>query len=177
MNTMVAAQEATYCLRWLRALAMLALLLALLVGGGATTSAITPAPAVLNTNAPTDSGADEYPQVTSDGAGNWVAVWHSVDDLEGTIGTDDDILVARSTDNGATWTAPAALNTNAATDSGDDEYPQVTTDNGGNWVAVWHSDENVGGIGTDYDVLVARSTDNGATWTAPAALNTNAATD
>jgi hypothetical protein len=25
--------------------------------------------------------------------------------------------VARSTDNGATWTAPAALNTNATTDS------------------------------------------------------------
>jgi hypothetical protein len=102
-----------------------------------------------------------------------VAVWASAENLGGTIGTDVDILVARSTDNGATWTAPAALNTNAATDSGYDAYPQVTTDGAGNWVAVWAC----GPIGTGWDILVARSTDNGATWTAPAPLNTNAASD
>ena len=61
-----------------------------------------------------------YPQVTTDGAGNWVAVWHSNDSLGGTIGTDADILVSRSTDAGGTWTAPAPLNTNAGSDSGDD---------------------------------------------------------
>jgi len=146
--------------------------------GGSWTS-----PVALNSNADTDSGADARPQVTTDGGGNWVAVWRSSDDLGGSIGTDGDILVARSTDNGASWTAPAALNTNAATDSALDQSPQVTTDGGGNWVAVWCSNEdlfdpNLGGsIGTDYDILVARSTDNGASWTDPAALNTNAATD
>jgi Neuraminidase (sialidase) len=56
--------------------------------------------------------------VTTDGAGNWVAVWHSADSLGDTIGEDADILVARSTDGGATWTAPVALNTNAASDVG-----------------------------------------------------------
>ena len=101
----------------------------------------------------------------------------SNDTLGGTIGTDYDILVSRSTNNGATWTAPAALNTNAATDSGA-THPQVTTDGTGNWVAVWQSTDTLGGtIGTDGDILVSRSTNNGATWTAPAALNTNAATD
>jgi hypothetical protein len=116
--------------------------------------------------------------VTTDGAGNWLAVWRSNDSLGGTIGTDWDILVARSTNNGVTWTAPAALNTNAATDSGGDHSPQVTTDGLGRWVAVWESDDSLGGtIGTDFDILVARSTDNGVTWTAPAALNHNAATD
>ena len=39
-------------------------------------------------------------------------------------------------DNGATWTAPALLNTNGATDTGGDTVPQVTTDGMGNWVAV-----------------------------------------
>ena len=136
-----------------------------------TTLSITPA------CDPMGGGACFNPQVAADGGGNWVAVWHSKENLGGTIGTDYDILTARSTDNAATWMAPTALNTNAATDSGHDGGPEVATDGGGNWLTVWSSDEDVGGIGTDADILVARSTDNGATWTAPAALNTNAATD
>ena len=132
----------------------------------------------LNTNAASDSGADSYPRVATDGAGNWVAVWDSDDSLGGTIGTDTDILVSRSSDDGATWTAAVALDTNAATDSGVTREPQVATDGAGNWVAVWPSDDSLGStIGTDYDILVARSSDAGATWTAPEALNTNAATD
>jgi Neuraminidase (sialidase) len=135
-------------------------------------------PQHLNTNATTDSGHDRDPQVMTDRAGHWVAVWRSDDDLRGTIDTDEDILVARSTDNGATWTYPEPLNTNAATDSGEDNQPHVTSDGAGHWVAVWQSNDDLGGpISTDYDVLVARSPDNGVTWTAPAPLNTNADTD
>jgi hypothetical protein len=134
--------------------------------------------APLNTNAVTDEGRDETPQVATDRARNWIAVWMSLDSLGGTIGTDWDILVARSTDNGETWTDPEPLNTNAATDSGDDSSPQVTTDGAGHWVAVWDSYGDLGGtIGTDRDILVARSADNGQTWTDAGPLNTNAATD
>jgi hypothetical protein len=150
----------------------------ILVARSTDNGATWTAPAALNTNAAADSGDDWEPLVTTDGAGNWVAAWESWDDLGGTIGGEGDILVARSTDNGATWTAPAALNSDAATDSGADYRPQVATDGGGNWLAVWQSNENLGGtIGTDLDILVARSADNGATWTAPVPLNTNAATD
>ena len=153
------------------------LVLGLVASGGRSVYAWT-APKVLNVNPATDSGYDYYPQATTDGAGHWVAVWQSTENLGGTIGTDYDIFVARSVDNGATWTFPAVLNTNAASDSGDDLYPQVTTDGGGHWVAVWYSYDTLGGtVGSDVDILVARSTDSGATWTAPAALNTNAATD
>jgi hypothetical protein len=135
-------------------------------------------PVALNTNATSDSGDDFWPQVTTDGKGSWVAVWDSQDSLGGTIGGDSDILVARSTDEGASWTAPAALNSNATSDSGDDFWPQVTTDGGGSWVAVWDSWDSLGGtIGFDDDILVVRSTDDGATWTAPASLNSNAASD
>ena len=140
--------------------------------------ALWTAPAALNANAAADSGDDYYPQVATDGSGNLVAVWTSWEDVDGVIGSDWDILVSRSTDNGATWTGPVPLNTNAATDSDDDYNPQVTTDSAGAWVAVWDSNENLGGtIGPDRDILVSRSTDNGATWTAPAAMNSNAATD
>jgi hypothetical protein len=139
------------------------------------------APTVLNSNADKDSADDRDVQVTTDGGGNWVTVWGTNEQNLGGyyIGNDYDVLISRSTDNGTTWTDPAVLNPNAAADSGSDWDPQVATDGGGNWVAVWDSNEaNVGsGIGTDKDILVVRSTDGGANWTGPAALNTNAATD
>jgi Neuraminidase (sialidase) len=141
---------------------------------GATWSA----PTALNTNAAGDAGKDLWPNVATDGQGAWVAVWSSLDSLGDTIGTDADILVARSTDDGVTWTAPAALSANASTDLADDGSPHVTSDGRGAWIAVWYSDDSLGGaIGTDYDILVAHSTDGGATWTAPAALNANAVSD
>ena len=172
----------------MRTYVRLGLLLAVVVALAVLASRGTPAyawsdPAALNTNAATDSGHDRRSEPATDGAGNWVTVWESDENLGGTIGTDYDILVSRSADNGATWTGPVALNTNAATDSGEDYYAQVTTDDGGNWVAVWASRENLFDlnlgdyIGTDPDALVSRSTDNGVTWSYPAALNTNAATD
>jgi len=135
-------------------------------------------PAPLNANAASDMRNDYRPQVTTDAQGTWVAVWYSFDSLGGTLGTDSDILVARSTDAGVSWTAPEPLNTNAASDTGNDNVPQLTTDGAGAWVAVWYSEDSLGDtIGTDGDILVARSTDGGVTWTPPAALNTNAASD
>jgi hypothetical protein len=148
----------------------------ILVSRSADAGVTWTAPEPLNTNAGSDSESDSAPQVTTDGAGAWVAVWQSLDSLGGTIGTDLDILVSRSADAGVTWTAPASLNTNAESDSGGDEYPQVTTDGAGNWVAVWDSWDSLGGtIGADWDILVSRSADAGGTWSAPAPLNTNAA--
>jgi hypothetical protein len=115
------------------------------------------APATLNSNATSDSGDDVEPQVTTDGAGNWVAAWFSHDSLGDTIDADWDILVARSTDDGASWTAPAALNSNATSDLGEDFRPQIAADGAGGWLAVWESDDSLGGtIGVDYDILVAR---------------------
>jgi len=132
----------------------------------------------LNTNAGIDFEDDLLPQLTTDRQGVWVAVWESKESLGDTIGTDADILVARSSDDGATWTAPAPLNSNAASDTGQDQAPQLTTDAQGAWIATWHSRDSLGGtIGTDADILVARSMDDGVTWTAPAPLNTNAADD
>jgi len=135
------------------------------------------APAFLNTNAATDSRDDEIPYIANDGAGNWVAIWDSNENLNGTAGLDFDILVSRSSNNGATWSAPALLNTNGTTDEGDDFRSQIITDNAGTWLAVWSSDDNVGGSDFDNDILVARSTNNGLTWTAPALLNSTAAID
>ncbi len=148
------------------------------VSSSANNGATWAAPRALNSNAAADFGWDRYPAIATDRAGHWVAVWQSTEDLNGEIGEDDDIFVSRSVDNGATWTDPQALNTNAATDTEWDESAAIATDNAGHWVVIWSSPENLGGaIGDDGDILVARSTDNGVTWTAPAPLNTNAASD
>ncbi len=136
------------------------------------------APAALNTNAATDGGNDVLPTIATDRNGNWVAAWTTNDPLGNTIGSDSDILFARSTDNGASWTPPAPLNSNAATDSRFDGYPRLAADGLGHWIAVWRSDDNLGNtIGNDADILVARSSDNGQSWSPPAPLNTSAATD
>ena len=140
---------------------------------------IFPDPIALNTNAVGDSGNDHIPHIVTDGKGHWVAIWDSNDTLGGTIGIDPDILCARSENNGHSWTSPAPVNINAASDgSGADAHPIIATDSLGTWIVVWNSTTNLGGvIGTDLDILYARSTDNGVSWSLPAPLNTNASID
>jgi hypothetical protein len=129
----------------------------------------------LNTNAATDSGEDTQVELATDDQGNWLAVWQSTDTLGGTIDADIDILVSTSTNSGATWSPPIPLNSNAASDVGDDQWPQIATDANGNWIVVWLSNEDVlGAIGTDVDILMARSSNLGATWTDPKFVNPNA---
>jgi hypothetical protein len=139
-------------------------------GGGTWTDA-----APLNTNAGSDSEGDFLPQVATDGLGIWVAVWDSKDTLGGTLGNDRDVLVARSTDSGATWSDPVPLHGNASSDTGQDSNPQIATDGLGSWVAVWVSTNSFGDtLAMDEDLVFARSTDGGVTWSAPEALNSNA---
>jgi cysteine-rich repeat protein len=148
-------------------------------------------PAVLNTTAVGDTGNDTVPFLAYDAGGDWLAAWVSDDDLGGTIGTDFDVLLARSSDGGVTWSAPTPLNTNAAGDAGDDgalfvgllneffpESPHLATDGAGTWIAVWESNDTLGGtVGADVNVLFTRSTDGGVTWSAPAAVDTRAGMD
>ena len=139
---------------------------------------ITPSPPALIHSQASEPVSDSYPRIATGGDGHWVAVWTSDENLGGTAGVDDDIFVSTSSDNGATWSASALLNTNGTTDAGRDRSPRLTTDGDGHWLAVWESTENLGGTsGTDYDIFVATSSDNGATWSAPALLNTNGTTD
>ena len=108
--------------------------------------------------------------MTTDGAGNWVAIWASRDTPDFVSGANLDIRVAHSTDDGATWTATTILYTTfteAAHDELDHTHPQVTTDGVGNWLAIWESRDGLSGIDSPFDIRVALSTNNGATWTAP----------
>lgn len=133
--------------------------------GGATWSA----PIDLD---PEGSDYQYAPDVMGDGAGNWIVAWNSW----GILGRDWDIFFVRSIDQGNTWSAPAALNSNAATDSGNDVIPRLVADGRGNWMATWASSNDLDGS-DDADILMSTSTDAGQTWTSPLPLNSNATDD
>src|SRR6185369_1700401 len=101
------------------------------------------------------------PSLAADGSGTWVVAWQTLDTLGGTIDDDGDILFSRSVDNGATWSPPAPLNTDAAGDVYTDGEVSLSAGGDGTWVAVWSSYARA---------WYARSVDNGATWSSRTAL-------
>jgi cysteine-rich repeat protein len=124
-------------------------------------------------------GVSTVPELLSLGGGVWLATWETSEPLGGTIGSDYDAVYSRSTDDGVTWTPPAPLSAAAFTDGANDHdgSASATSDGNGNVVAVWWSTGNFGGTGTEGDILVVRSSDNGATWSAATALNSDAVGD
>jgi len=110
----------------------------------------------VNLTAPIESNLDSYPDVATDGAGNWIIVWESrVHRGKG----DDDIKFVHSTDNGATWTAPEFLNAGQATDGTEshDQRPRIAAGPNGTFVVSWNFyDRTAAPYGTDLDVLFTR---------------------
>ena len=135
------------------------------------------APPVFESPLPLDDTPLEYewdntkPALGGTGAGTWIVAWESGDSLGGTIGHDGDILFARSTDHGLSFSPPAALNSTAAADTphspagipvqglARDQIPALAADGNGNWMAVW----KLLTLGADL-IMLARSTDDGASW-------------
>lgn len=108
---------------------------------------------------------------------SWLVYWQSGDNLDGTSDTEYDVLFVVSSDDGDTWSDPAAINSTAGSDSGDDTSPSVAGDGSGTWIAVWQSTENLGGTGTDSDIFYAVSTDDGASWGTATSLKSTATSD
>ncbi len=145
-------------------------------------------PALVNTNGETDSGDDVRPTVIQGEGFLWVA-WESHENLDG-AGADLDILYTRTLTQGQIpfdFVAPRLLNTNAATDSGDDRNVRIAVWGPDEIIAVWESEENLDGTaGTDWDIFyscfVMGYTDGVSdpaldAWSAPRTLNGNAVGD
>jgi hypothetical protein len=137
-------------------------------------SPVTP----LYANAVSDGNAhDDNPQVCVNGRGDMIVIWSSTNSLGGTIGSDRDLLVSRSSDGGASWSAPAALHSTFASDNGDDNFPRIACDSDGTFIVVWQSESSLGGSGSDSDIFISKSSDGGVTWSTPIAANLNATAD
>jgi hypothetical protein len=135
-------------------------------------------PSVLRGDAQVDVARDRDVQMAADGMGRVIAIWRSEDSLDGTVGDDYDLMVARSSDEGQTWSNPAPLNEYALTDFDDDHGPRIATDGSGVWIVAWQTRDEIGGAaGDDLDIVMTRSEDHGATWSPVTALNIDAAAD
>ncbi|HYC00480.1 MAG TPA: sialidase family protein [Candidatus Limnocylindrales bacterium] len=116
--------------------------------------------------------------LATDGDNRWIITWTSTSSLAGTIGGDSDILISRSTDDGLTWSAPAAVASYAGSDDADDLFSKIATDRRGTWLLTWSTAFPVAGAsGFDADVALASSTDAGLTWTPPVAVDGRADED
>jgi len=124
----------------------------------------------LNSNAATQTVGDIVPGIATDGQGHWVAVWQST--LPGT-GSQSIILTARSIDNAANWGLPKPVNSNFANNTFAELEPAIATDGKGLWIAVWRTGDASSASTTGFDIVYARSADNGATWTPPLPLGSN----
>ena len=111
--------------------------------GGATFG--TPA------NISNNSGDSSFPKITVSGNNVYIAWAFTV------TKKDYDILFTKSSDGGTTFSTPVNLSNNF----GDSGIPQMAV-SGNNVFVTWENN----GLG-DFDVFVAKSTDNGNTFTAP----------
>ncbi|HYB99084.1 MAG TPA: sialidase family protein [Candidatus Limnocylindrales bacterium] len=104
----------------------------------------------------TDTHRDLLPRVAFDGAGRFVAVWTSKDSMGKTKGSDSDVLVSVSTDDGRTWSPPRAVAAYATADGRSwDDKPVVVSDGKGLVLVAWSGNHNLEGrTGTDGDLRV-----------------------
>ena len=149
----------------------------LLLGLGAlrpadfTSATSGPVPSFLNTDYATDNRRDDRVSLAGDGAGHWIALWNT---WQTGIGPANAVYRSSSSDDGATWSAPLPLGAVISETDNAPQPPTITTDRSGTWIATWATQASlVPGDGNDYDLVYRRSFDNGATWTAPAPLDSS----
>lgn len=130
-------------------------------------------PSPIHDDAATDIAVDESPDIATDGHGHWMVVWVSDNRARGAAGPDLDLMVSRSSDGGKTWSEAKPLNTDALTDSREENAATVKTDGSGVWVVVWYAST----VTADPDIYFARSTDNGLTWSEPSLIGDSPALD
>ena len=113
-----------------------------------------------------DNVPDGLAAIAADHFGNAMAVW--VRDLDGDVLTRADSELWFATWDGNSWSIPAALTSDAATDYSVD----VAFDQNGNAIAVWIRDEDAD-INTRSDTEIYYAEWNGANWSIPAPVTAN----
>ena len=122
-----------------------------------------------NADGPGDD--DTWPAMASDGRGTILAIWRHRD-FESAVEVPSrfNVFGSRSTDAGMTWSPRFSI-------TADDIHmgiPSLATNGRGRWIAAWSAQRctEEPPIEKLNDILVSRSINNGATWSAPQVLKT-----
>lgn len=127
------------------------------------------APELVNINGNTDTGGDWSPSLAIDASDNLHVVWHSYENLNGTIGTDTDILYAKKSPAG--WSAPELVNNFGISDSPPDNHdidPSIAVESDGSVHVVWLG-KYIGGPDVGSHIFYARRGPGG--WDSPDIVN------
>ncbi|MFQ6007512.1 MAG: choice-of-anchor D domain-containing protein, partial [Candidatus Zixiibacteriota bacterium] len=140
--------------------------------GGATfepaTRIISNIRGIRNTETSKDMRVNSFPVMAvdiSEGANNGTIylVWSNIGVPGINIGPDIDVYMIKSTDSGASWTAPIRVNQDPSGLGKEHYFPWITCDPVmGGISVIFYDDRNVSS--TDCEVFVASSTDGGTTW-------------
>jgi hypothetical protein len=125
-------------------------------------------------DAPNSADSDE-PKVGICADGTVVVVWEEKRDALANASTNEDVFFNRSTDGGVTWGAVSIpLNTATAGSHVISDVDRVQMAVSGNTVhVIWEEDGFGDNFGSE-QVFYVRSTDSGATWSAPVMISTQA---
>ncbi|MBS1518810.1 MAG: exo-alpha-sialidase, partial [Bacteroidetes bacterium] len=80
-------------------------------------------------------------------------------------GSDADIILHKSTDNGATWSAGVRVNQDALNNGKVQFFPAICVDDAGGINVVYYDNRNFPSVGDSCSVFVSRSIDGGTTFT------------
>jgi hypothetical protein len=112
------------------------------------------------------SNPHPFHTIATDGMGRWILVEDR--GQEATI-----LTYSISEDGGASWES-RFLPSTASGEHGN-RTPTIATDHRGNWHIAYGTDDPLGTIGTDVDLVVVTSRDGGETWSQPAPVSERAA--
>ncbi len=96
-------------------------------------------PTPIHSDAAIDGARDADPSIATDGSGRWLAAWTSHRPGGGADDLDADIFVAMSTDAGATWSRPVALDPEPGSRLGLDWMPHLAANERGVWMLTWNA--------------------------------------
>ena len=108
-----------------------------------------------------------FPRIAIDKSGGvrngWIYIVVSQLNLA-PAGTDADVVIHRSTDNGVTWSAGIRVNQDALNNGKVQFFPAICVDSDGGVNVVYYDNRNFASSGDSCSVYISRSVDGGTTW-------------
>jgi hypothetical protein len=111
---------------------------------------------------------NDFPRIDVDKSGGARHGWIYIVDCEKNLspaGSDPDIILHRSTNEGLTWSSGIRVNQDAMNNGKVQFFPAIRVDEYGGLNVVYYDNRNFPSVGDSCDVYVSRSIDGGNTWT------------